>query len=252
LPRIGATIGVGEDVLHAIMDVEAPKSGFDGQGRPRILFDPHIFYRELGEGAERDAAVKQGLAYASWKLGTYGKESEQYGKLERAMKIDANAALRSCSWGRGQIMGFNHALAGYPNAEAMVTAFAASEASQIQGIVRFMASKKLDVHLRKIDQLKQPSTPYDWRPVAAGYNGSGYAQNGYHTKLAQRHNFWREIPDTPWSHDLPSPANTSDAVPVEDLPKAPAPPLDPPPAVIVRDEPTKPTLMQRLARIFGA
>lgn len=48
------------------------------------------------------------------------------------------------------------------------------------------------------------------------------------------------------------PANTSDAVPVEDLPKAPAPPIDhQPPAVIVSDVPLKPTLRQRLAALFG-
>lgn len=57
LPRIGSAIGVGEDILHAIMDVEAPKNGFDDQGRPRILFEPHIFYRGLGPGGKRDEAV---------------------------------------------------------------------------------------------------------------------------------------------------------------------------------------------------
>lgn len=49
----------------------------------------------------------------------------------------------------------------------------------------------------------------------------------------------------------PKAANTSDAVPVEDLPKSPAPPLHPPPAVIVSDVPLKPTLRQRLAALFG-
>lgn len=208
LPRIGSAIGVGEDVLHAIMDVEAPKSGFDDQGRPRILFEPHIFYRELGPGLKRDEAVKQGLAYKDWKPGAYGKESEQYGKLDRAVAIDRNAAIRSCSWGRGQIMGFNHALVGYVSASAMVDAFMASEANQVEAIVRFMASKRLDSQLRKIDALKRPSTPDDWRPVALGYNGSGYETNGYHTKLASRHNFWRTIPDTPWA---PAPANPGTA-----------------------------------------
>ena len=39
LPRIGATIGVGEDELHAFMDVEAAGSGFDSAGRPKMLFE---------------------------------------------------------------------------------------------------------------------------------------------------------------------------------------------------------------------
>lgn len=132
LPRIGAIIGVGEDVLHAVMDVEAPKSGFDAQGRPRILFEPHIFYRELGPGPKRDRAVREGLAYRNWKSGAYGSEGGQYDKLARAIEIDCAAALRSCSWGRGQIMGFNHKLVGFDSVDAMVAAFMASEAAQIE------------------------------------------------------------------------------------------------------------------------
>ncbi|WP_245477717.1 MULTISPECIES: hypothetical protein [unclassified Mesorhizobium] len=34
IPRIGATIGVGEDEIHVFMDVEAAGSGFDRSGRP--------------------------------------------------------------------------------------------------------------------------------------------------------------------------------------------------------------------------
>ncbi|TJW06556.1 MAG: hypothetical protein E5W82_27535 [Mesorhizobium sp.] len=38
IPRIGAEIGVGEDELHAFMDVEPAGSGFDHMGRPKMLF----------------------------------------------------------------------------------------------------------------------------------------------------------------------------------------------------------------------
>ena len=43
LPRIGARIGVGEDEMHAILDVEAAGSGFDAQDRIKMLFEPHVF-----------------------------------------------------------------------------------------------------------------------------------------------------------------------------------------------------------------
>lgn len=62
LPRIGHQIGVGEDELHAFMDVEAAGKPFDAKGRPAMLFEPHVFYRLLGKGAKRDRAVKEGLA----------------------------------------------------------------------------------------------------------------------------------------------------------------------------------------------
>lgn len=244
LPRIGDIIGVGEDILHAIMDVEAPKSGFDAEGRPRILFEPHIFYRELGPGTKRDEAVRRGLAYAAQRKGAYGPESGQYDKLFRAIDIHRAAALRSCSWGRGQIMGFNHKLVGFISADAMVAAFAASEAAQVEAIVRFAASKKLDTTLRKID-VKARSTPDDWRPFAKGYNGEGYEKNGYHVNLSSRFNWWRAIPDTPWTHELEA-ANTPDAVPVEKLPTAPSRPD----AVIPYEPEPQPGFLARLGAAF--
>lgn len=239
LPRIGAIIGVGEDVLHAVMDVEAPKSGFDAEGRPRILFEPHIFYRELGPGAKRDAAVRQGLAYQRWKAGAYGPESGQYGKLARAILIDRNAALRACSWGRGQIMGFNCRLVGFLTAESMAKAFADSEAAQVEAIVHFAASNKLDATLRAIDK-KARSTPDDWRPFALGYNGKGYETNGYHVKLSDRFNWWRNIPDTPWTHEhdlaQPQPPAMTHTLPdVEPVPTVP---------------PVKPGFLARLVAAF--
>ena len=74
LPRIGYRIGCGEDELHAFMDVEASGSGFDPQGRPKMLFEPHVFYRNLS-GAKRDQAVEQKLAYPKWRPSTYPKDS---------------------------------------------------------------------------------------------------------------------------------------------------------------------------------
>ena len=47
LPRIGSKVGVGEDEIHAILDVEALGKGYDRYGRPTMLREPHIFYREL-------------------------------------------------------------------------------------------------------------------------------------------------------------------------------------------------------------
>lgn len=189
LPRIGATIGVGEDEVHAFLDVEARGSGFDSKGRPKMLFEPHIFYRELS-GAKRDRAVKAGLAYPRWKR-NYPKDS--YPRLARAMAIDENAALRSASWGIGQIMGFNCKLAGYRNAREMVTAFLDSEAAQLEACIEFIKSNRLDDDLRN----------HDWRGFARGYNGAGYAKNDYHNKLRRAYEKWARIPDTPWS---PAPA----------------------------------------------
>ncbi len=184
LPRIGDTIGVGEDEIHAVLDVEARGRGFDSQSRPVMLFEPHIFYRQLS-GTERDTAVRDGLAYKSWRR-NYPRDS--YPRIEQAMKINEEAALRSASWGLGQIMGFNCKLAGYSTAGEMVKAFRDSEAVQLEGMVSFITHAGLDDNLRR----------HDWRGFAKGYNGTGYAKNAYHTKLAAAYRRWASIPDTEW------------------------------------------------------
>lgn len=185
LPRLGATIGVGEDELHAFIDVETRGSGFDDQGRPRILFERHKFYKYV-PAAKRAQAVAAGLANA--KAGGYGKESEQYGKLLKAIAIDRQAALYSCSWGLAQIMGFNHKLAGYATVEAMVAAFMVDEESHLAAAVTFIQNCNLDGALRR----------HDWAAFAKGYNGVNYKINAYDTKLAEAFAKWARIKDTPW------------------------------------------------------
>jgi len=187
LPRLGATIGVGEDEIHAVLDVEARGKGFDAKGRPVMLFEPHIFYRELS-GKEREQAVAQGLAYPKWRR-NYPRDS--YPRLIRAMGINQEAALRSASWGLGQIMGFNCSLCGYSSAGAMVAAFIEGEDIQLEAMIKFIVSAGLDDELQR----------HDWRGFARGYNGSGYARHGYHTRLQRAYEKWARIADTAWKRN---------------------------------------------------
>src|ERR1700754_5043488 len=115
LPKLGARIGVGEDEIHAFLDVETRGHGFDAQGRPVILFEPHVFYRNLS-GAKRAQAVALGLAYAKWGERPYPKDS--YPRLKAACAIDEAAALKSASWGLGQILGENFEAAGFHSVQA--------------------------------------------------------------------------------------------------------------------------------------
>ncbi len=193
LPRIGATIGLGEDELHAVLDVETRGGGFDAEGRPKMLFEPHIFYRQLGEGNKRDWAVSEGIAYPKWGQKSYPKDS--YPRLKKAMEIDGGAALRSASWGLGQIMGFNAGAAGYSTALAMVKDFMLDEENHLAAMVRFIQTNGLDDELRR----------HDWAGFARGYNGPGYAKNRYDVKLAQAFKKWQGIKDTPFQIDRTAP-----------------------------------------------
>jgi hypothetical protein len=193
LPRIGHRIGVGEDELHAFMDVEAAGSGFDRQGRPKMLFEPHVFYRNLTP-ARRTKAVKAGLAYARWGEKPYPRDS--YPRLVEAMAIDKTAALKAASWGLGQILGENFAMVGYENPQDMVWAFMEDEEHHLEAIVDFLIAAKLDDHLRN----------HRWEDLARGYNGPGYAKHNYHGRMAAAYAKWAKIPDTPWvpaAHVLP-------------------------------------------------
>ena len=190
LPRVGALIGVGEDEIHAVLDVEARGRGFDKLGRPVMLFEPHVFYRELS-GAERDEAVAKGLAYPKWRR-NYPKDS--YPRLIAAMKINEAAALRSASWGLGQVMGFNCSLCRYSSAKAMVTDFLDSEGAQLKAMVQFIISAGLDDELRR----------HDWAGFARGYNGPAYAKHKYHHRLKTALEKWAMIPDTEMKRSLVS------------------------------------------------
>jgi len=185
LPRIGKLIGVGEDEIHAVIEVETAGGGFDSQGRPRILFEPHHFYK-LVAPAKRNLAVKAGLAYPKWGTRPYPKDS--YPSLLAAMEIDEEAALKSCSWGLGQIMGWNHQLSGYDSVYAMVEAFIDDEENHLEAMIRFIKNSGLDDELRA----------HNWAGFARGYNGAGYAKNDYHNKLARAYAKWAKIPDTPF------------------------------------------------------
>lgn len=183
IPRIAAEISVGEDELRALMEVESRGHGFDAQGRPLILFEPHIFYRLLGKGAKRARAVAAGLAYPNWGEKPYPKDS--YPRLAKAIEIDREAALRSASWGLPQIMGDNFRAAGFSSVEEMVSAFCEDEERHVEAMVHFLKSQGLDDALRE----------HRWATLARGYNGPGYAKNAYHTRLARAFARWRQKPD---------------------------------------------------------
>lgn len=185
IPRIGAQIGVGEDELHAFMDVEAAGSGFDSQGRPKMLFEPHRFYWNLPP-SKRPIAEKAGLAYPTWKPGKYPKDS--YPRLMKAIEIDYQAALESASWGLTQIMGENHQMVGYPTAEAMVLAFMADEENHLAAAVQFLIASGIDDDLRA----------HRWDVVARVYNGPKYKVHGYDTRLKAAFQRWQRIADTPY------------------------------------------------------
>lgn len=202
LPRIGHEIGVGEDVIHMLIEVETRGTGYDRQNRVIMLFEPHIFYRQLKKlGIHKlQTAISAGLAYPKWGMQKYPKDS--YPRFLKAVEIDETAAYSSCSWGLGQIMGMNHGMAGYDSPQLMVEAFSESEANQLDAMIEFAKSANIDDDLAVIDQILKSGrrvTPQDCIPIARAWNGSGFATHNYHGRLAAAANKWHRIKDTPFT-----------------------------------------------------
>ncbi len=202
-----ARLGCSPAVIAAVLEVESSGSGFDAAGRPKILFEPHVFYRELaGSETQLAAALKGGLAYPHQGMQPYPPTSEaNYCRLKRACLLAPDAALRSASWGIAQVMGFNFAIA-YASVGDMVQACMDSEAAQFGLLLAYAERNGLVAALRS----------ENFAAFARGYNGPG-AVAQYAGRLAaacQRHKGSvplqpRPVPAQP----LPVPAQPHPAVP---------------------------------------
>lgn len=169
--RAAATsLGVPTAAIKAVAEIEAPGAGFLETGEPRILFERHKFSRHTGG---RYDSSHPDISNPHW--GGYGKESDQHARLQRAARLDRDAAMKSASWGKFQILGENYAQAGFSTLQGFINAMYASEASQLKAFVNFIqADKRLHSALKSLD----------WRTFARIYNGPAYAANKYDTRLA--------------------------------------------------------------------
>lgn len=164
--------------LKAVVEVEASGKGFIGDV-PKILYEPHIMYRLLTKKnyiTIRNNLMKAhpNLCYPRWGTYKYGAESIQHKRLEVASQFNRDTALESCSWGLGQVMGFHWKSLGYESLQAFINDMYESEAKQLEAMIRFIRVNGLLLALKN----------KDWVKFARGYNGSGYAKNKYHIKLA--------------------------------------------------------------------
>jgi hypothetical protein len=170
LAAVTDKLGVYAAEIWAVLTVETRGCGFLADRRPLILFERHIFSRET-RGRFDKAAPE--VSQPHW--GGYGAGGgHQYDRLQQAIRLDRTAALRSASWGIGQVMGFHAERVGYRDVEAFVSAMCESENAQLNAMAGEIASNGLDKGLRA----------HDWSSFARGYNGPLYAQNHYDTRLS--------------------------------------------------------------------
>jgi hypothetical protein len=204
-------LNVPESYVRAIAEVESAGESFLKDGRVKILFERHWFYRKLKEAMaaqtvrDRVALVLKMPANTPGDLllgalvngypnicnperGGYKGGEAEHDRLNFAMQFDVEAACQAASYGGYQIMGFNHKFCGYNSAKEMMLALAASESKQLLALVAFI---KANPHIH--NALKRG----DWAKVAEGYNGKAYKENQYDTKLIAAERKWLK-----WSNEL--------------------------------------------------
>lgn len=204
-----ASLGVPESHVRAIAQVETNGDGFLKDGRVKILFERHWFYKDLTVALASSAdtrahvAAKLGLAASSSvtalmaemvkqqnnicdpSRGGYKGNEAEWDRLNLAMDYDVEAAAQSASYGGFQLMGFNFKQCGYPSARAMMIDLAGSESKQFLAVVAFIKANP---------NLWSAVKASDWAKFASGYNGAAYKDNKYDTKLADAVKAYR--PDT--------------------------------------------------------
>jgi hypothetical protein len=184
------TLGVEPAVIKAVAEVESNGEGFLADGKVKILFEPHIFWKQLrqkGIKPELHQHNNADILYATWKPGKYGPVSKQHDRMNRAAAIDREAALLSASWGKFQIMGFNFKKCDFDNVEDFIASLNSGEDEHLNTFICYIKNTFLD------DELKA----HDWKSFARSYNGPLYWKNNYDKKLKQAYEKFSKVPAIP-------------------------------------------------------
>lgn len=163
-------------MLRAIGKKEAgPYGAFLDTGEPVILFERHVFNRLTGGahvGALVPGAPPEWALIASATPGGYGPVSVQHRRLQAAVELDRDAALKACSFGLYQCMGFNYQRAGFPTLQSFVSAMYRSVDEHLKALVMF---------IRSDGRLWEAVREKDFQTFKVLYNGP--AHNNYAATL---------------------------------------------------------------------
>lgn len=203
--ELAKRLKVPESYVRAVAEVETRDHAFLVTGKTTILFERHKFDSLLSkalkkqhvlarllkqlaiEGNAQDVLAlirKRHPNICSSTAGGYLGGAKEWERLELARSFDQDAAFESASWGRFQIMGFNHKLAGYPSAVAMALDYEHSEKNQLKSLATFIENQP-NMH----SALKRR----DFAEFAKLFNGPAYKNNQYDTRMDSAEKRWAKI-----------------------------------------------------------
>ena len=155
---VAAKFKIDVELIRAVFDAIGHASAFYDR-RPALVFSAesfaHLTDGKFGEFGDRKTLVKAHTYPLS-------KPSENdYARLSSAMKLDCVAALRSTSWGRGDVGVFNFRALGFDSVDEFVASQFDSERAQVEAAAYFMS------RLPSVVEAKS------WHEVARRYVGGG-------------------------------------------------------------------------------
>lgn len=172
------TLGCDIAAILAVDAIESRGMGFlPGTTEPVILFERHQFHRLTNGKFSTPANVN----ISNRVSGGYKGGKAEHVRLQQATALDREAGLKAASWGRFQIMGFNHEVAGHETLQDFINSMYDSERAQLEAFVAYI----------KNTGLVRFMNARDWAGFARRYNGPGYAKNKYDVKLRDAYNKFR-------------------------------------------------------------
>lgn len=156
LSQVAIDLEVDKKLIDAFITVESGKY-HKYKGRLVINYEAHYFKRFSGNYVpDRNIIKGDGL-----------NQDDEWRNFTDALKINAEAAYKSISMGKTQIMGANHKILGYSTAEDMFHAFDESEDNAIYGFGAFVKANR---------KLHKACKDKDYHHMAYYYNGPKYQQ----------------------------------------------------------------------------
>ncbi|MGS2764506.1 N-acetylmuramidase domain-containing protein [Sinomicrobium sp. M5D2P9] len=176
--------------VKAVNEVESSGRGFLVDGRPKILFEGHVFWKELTKrGIDPQQFLSSRTAnvlYKNWTKKYYVGGAGEYHRLEKAAGMSDlqevhDAAYSAASWGTFQVMGYHAQSLGYMSVDHFVATHYEHEREHLKAFGKYLEVNHL------INAIKNK----DWAAFAKGYNGPGYKENRYDEKLLKAYSRYK-------------------------------------------------------------
>jgi hypothetical protein len=170
IEALATRLGCTAKQIRAVSRVESGGAAFDDTGRPKILFERHLFHRATNGRFTPSV-------FSNPNGGGYNVDSWE--KLTLAACKDVDAAFASVSWGKFQVLGKHWQALGYPSPLEMAYSSVTSEAAHYEMLARYIEKNNLKAALAKLSTNAADNVAF-----AKGYNGPAFKKFAYDTKLS--------------------------------------------------------------------